>query len=440
MIGIKFFLTAIILLMMTFSMPAEEVIVFLGDSITQLGIYPNDLQLWYALKYPRHKRIICNAGMAGNQAKDALQRLKQDVWYFKPDQVYIFFGINDIQRHLYRKEHFASREEQRLNALRAYRENICSLVDLTRKRNIGVTLIAPSPFDQYSALQHPCDGDINEVGLRKCTEELYKISKEKKIPLIDLFSPMTVLVQKFPGLQLCGADRIHPLSNGQRLIAALIFEKNNVPHPVIQTDYRMRTVSSRYCQIMDCSFSENCLSWKIRPEQLPFPMEKIRARLRDVYDFSRLDSMFFSIKGLPAGTWSLKSGNNIIASAKAVDWDKGIDLAQLDFFPPQIQAKKTLPVQKKIFELQTDFRICRLAETKIRSVGGNPLDSTSSEYAITKILKNSGNHPYYKYVFERFRAKQISIEHFFSRHKELVNELYLITQPEIFNLTLQKEN
>lgn len=439
MIGIKFFLLFLILIIFPASSSAEEVIVFLGDSISQLGIYPNELQLWYALKYPRDKRIIYNAGMAGDQAKNAVLRLQQDVLCFKPDHVYILFGINDIQRHLYRNDTWEIYAAQRQKAIREYYDSMSKLVELLRRHNIAVTLLSPSPYDQYSALPHPSEGNINDEGLSKVTTELFRLSKEKNIPLIDIFSPMTVLLKKYPGLQLCGSDRIHPLSNGQRLMAALIFEKNDIPHPAIETNYRNRTISAKHCSVVRTSFSENCLSWEIQPEQLPFPDEKIRQRLLNVYDFSKLDSMRFAITGLPLGTWSLKSGDNVIISADAGRWGAGVDLSSLKLFPPQMQAQKALAVQRELLKLQTEYRLCRLAEVKIRSVGGNPTNSSSREWGMTEFLKKSGNHQYYKYVFDIFRKKQTTANDFFKQYKILVDKLYSITQPEIFHLTLQKE-
>ncbi len=77
-----------------------ERIVFLGDSITELGGKPdgyvilvaNALREKYGLNAPQ----VIDAGISGNKVPDLQQRLERDVLSKEPSLVVIYIGINDV--------------------------------------------------------------------------------------------------------------------------------------------------------------------------------------------------------------------------------------------------------------------------------------------------------------------------------------------------------
>src|ERR1700730_16842258 len=78
----------------------DEKIVFLGDSITQLGAGPKGyITLVKNAMAKNHKDLdvqIVNAGISGNKVPDLEKRLKKDVLDKKPTLVVIYIGINDV--------------------------------------------------------------------------------------------------------------------------------------------------------------------------------------------------------------------------------------------------------------------------------------------------------------------------------------------------------
>jgi lysophospholipase L1-like esterase len=81
-------------------MRTGERIVFLGDSITELGVKPNGyvalLRNELNARYPGLALEIIGAGISGNKVSDLEKRLAKDVIERKPTIVVIYIGINDV--------------------------------------------------------------------------------------------------------------------------------------------------------------------------------------------------------------------------------------------------------------------------------------------------------------------------------------------------------
>jgi lysophospholipase L1-like esterase len=91
----------------------QPVIAFLGDSVTQgcfdlymqgerlkpytisKHAYHEKVKDIFAMFYPEVPVTIVNAGISGDTAKEAKERLERDVLSFKPDLVVVCFGLND---------------------------------------------------------------------------------------------------------------------------------------------------------------------------------------------------------------------------------------------------------------------------------------------------------------------------------------------------------
>jgi isoamyl acetate esterase len=82
------------------SLRQGERILFLGDSITELGVKPNGyvalLQEQLTTRYPDLGIEIIGAGISGNKVTDLHRRLVKDVIDKKPTIVVIYIGINDV--------------------------------------------------------------------------------------------------------------------------------------------------------------------------------------------------------------------------------------------------------------------------------------------------------------------------------------------------------
>ena len=94
-----------------FSCTNSTKIVFLGDSITNAGVYDTEVGIPYdgELVYPKYTGFITllsrsveesteliGKGIGGDKVSDLLTRYRDDVIKLSPDKVFIYIGINDV--------------------------------------------------------------------------------------------------------------------------------------------------------------------------------------------------------------------------------------------------------------------------------------------------------------------------------------------------------
>jgi lysophospholipase L1-like esterase len=82
----------------THSLKQNETIVFLGDSITQLGVQPKGYVTIIKESLLQHhpSATVVGAGISGNKVPDLRERLERDVLAKQPTIVFIYIGINDV--------------------------------------------------------------------------------------------------------------------------------------------------------------------------------------------------------------------------------------------------------------------------------------------------------------------------------------------------------
>ena len=96
---------------MTSCTSSNKKIIFLGDSITEAGVYDTEVGIPYngELIYPNYNGFITllsrnveenielvGKGIGGDKVSDLLTRYRDDVIKLNPDKVFIYIGINDV--------------------------------------------------------------------------------------------------------------------------------------------------------------------------------------------------------------------------------------------------------------------------------------------------------------------------------------------------------
>jgi len=132
-------------------------ILFIGDSITQAGLYAAFIQTWLWAEYPELKLDIINLGLngetaSGNSEKDhpyprahVHERIDRILKATDPDLVFICYGMNDGIYHPFSEKRFAD-----------YQNGINRLLDKLSKPDRKIVLMGPPPFDLFTFRQrHP---------------------------------------------------------------------------------------------------------------------------------------------------------------------------------------------------------------------------------------------------------------------------------------------
>jgi hypothetical protein len=72
-----------------------DVVVMIGDSITEQHLYSNFVEMWTVTRFPNWKLTFRNVGIGGDRAVGGNARFARDVLLHKPTAMTVDFGMND---------------------------------------------------------------------------------------------------------------------------------------------------------------------------------------------------------------------------------------------------------------------------------------------------------------------------------------------------------
>lgn len=217
-------------------------IAFLGDSVTQgcFEIYPtsdssletiydqeyayhNYLKKQLASVFPASPVVIVNAGISGDNATNALQRLDRDVLSFKPDLVVVCFGLNDC----------AGCE----SGLKAYKSSLKRIVSEVKATGAEVILMTPNAMCDHVSIHVKND---NYPFITKCVEGIVEVEKagfleayvnamrevavEENVPLCDVYARWKKLKEYGTDVtELLANKANHPIRELNAVFAQMLF-------------------------------------------------------------------------------------------------------------------------------------------------------------------------------------------------------------------------
>src|SRR5439155_23717931 len=78
-----------------FFLKKGDVVVVMGDSITEQRLYSNYLEIWSQTRFPSYNLVFRNVGIGGDTSGGGNGRFKRDVLTHKPTVLTVDFGMND---------------------------------------------------------------------------------------------------------------------------------------------------------------------------------------------------------------------------------------------------------------------------------------------------------------------------------------------------------
>src|SRR3989440_5878279 len=72
-----------------------DVVVMIGDSITEQHLYSNYVELWTVTRFPAWKLTFRNVGIGGDRSVGGNGRFQRDVAAYQPTAMTVDFGMND---------------------------------------------------------------------------------------------------------------------------------------------------------------------------------------------------------------------------------------------------------------------------------------------------------------------------------------------------------
>src|SRR6188508_195718 len=90
-----FFLGAPFAAAQDFFFKKDDVVVMMGDSITEQRLYSNYVETWSQTRFPQHNLVFRNVGIGGDTSGGGNGRFKRDVLTHKATVLTVDFGMND---------------------------------------------------------------------------------------------------------------------------------------------------------------------------------------------------------------------------------------------------------------------------------------------------------------------------------------------------------
>jgi lysophospholipase L1-like esterase len=220
--------------------PAEQRIVFLGDSITQSGRYVEILEAALVAQYPDSKKTIIPLGLSsetvsglsepghagGSFPRPTLhERLDRVLEKAKPTLVFACYGMNDGIYYPLGKER-----------TKAFQDGMQKLHDKVTAMGARIVHLTPPVFDPLPIKSRTLPAGLdkyeqpyenyNEV-LDAYSQWLIDMRKEKKWEVIDLHGPMNEALaakRKTNPKFTFANDGVHPTPEGQLFIAKILLD------------------------------------------------------------------------------------------------------------------------------------------------------------------------------------------------------------------------
>ena len=181
-------------------------IVCFGDSVTGLyyhtggrRAYTDLLALSLRRSFPEASVTAINAGISGNDTRDALARIAEDVLGHKPDLVTVMFGLNDMTK----------------VPLSEFKTNLIEIIK--RCRASGAEVLLSTPNNVITTRRRP----IEKLVLY--CEVIRQVSRQQGVALADCYAALEVMRERDSrGWRLFLSDEIHPNLEGHKRIAELL--------------------------------------------------------------------------------------------------------------------------------------------------------------------------------------------------------------------------
>jgi len=211
-------------------------VVFLGDSITEAGIYDNEVGVpsGDTLIYPKYTGFITllkkdieddieliGKGVGGNKVSNLLERYKKDVLSLNPDIVFIYIGINDV----WHKYSFGTGTD-----IIFYENGLRKIIADLKNKGAKVILCTPTVIGEnkgeFTLVNEFKDIETMEImngDLDAYSDVIRKLASELNTDLLDLREIfMNYISENNPNNESSGIttyDGVHLNDLGNKLIA-----------------------------------------------------------------------------------------------------------------------------------------------------------------------------------------------------------------------------
>ena len=318
----------------SFFLKKGDVVVVMGDSITEQRLYSNYLELWSQTRFPSYNLVFRNVGIGGDRSTGGNGRFKRDVLTFKPTVLTVDFGMNDGNYwwvgKMAGKKTIAQADIDA--AYGTYMKGLQGIADQAKAANIRVAWVTPQPVENNP-------GDPNEMynpTLGRFSDGVKEIAKKNDGLFADQFHPYWAVIHKAREAgekgRITGGDAVHPGPPGQALMAASILKALGFPKLVSSVDVTVGpnlvgAVGQNCGAFSDVKSLAGGVSFKRQDLALPFFPEQAKSLLKWTPLLEEMNDYGLKVTGLRAGKYDVKLEGKKVAEYSDKELAKGVNLA-----------------------------------------------------------------------------------------------------------------
>lgn len=299
-----------------------DVVVMIGDSITEQHLYSNYVEMWTVTRFPAWKLTFRNVGIGGDRSVGGNSRFERDVLQYKPTAMTVDFGMNDGGYRAFGDDTF-----------KPYMDGLQGMATKAAAAKIRVAWVTPQPLDNGD--QGPTALTGYNQTLEKFSEGVKTIAEKNAGLFVDQFHPYLAVLDharsKGPKYdRITAGDAVHPGPPGQALMAASILKGLSFPRLVSSAVINAETgkvESAQNCTIDTVTRKDGGLSFSRLDSALPFFPAEASGILASAPILDELNDYSLKVTGLPSGKYELRSGGKKIAELTSEQLAAGTNLA-----------------------------------------------------------------------------------------------------------------
>jgi len=327
-----------------------DVVVVMGDSITEQRLYSNYLETWTITRFPSWKLTFRNVGIGGDTAGGGNGRFKRDVLDHSATALTVDFGMNDAGYRWVGKKYtqkikekvddqFVEKTVEKTvtasdidNVLEGYKKNQQAIADQAKAAKIRVAWVTPQPIERGEPGPQLVEYNLT---LEKYSAGVGEIAKKNDGHFCDQFHPYLAVIEKAratdPKIRITGGDAVHPGPPGQALMAASILKAMNFPREVASVSIDVSASSgpkATNCKIMSYRHEDGVIKLTRVDNALPFFPEDAKSILKWAPLLDDMNHYGLTVKGLKPGKYDIRLGGKAVAEHTADELAKGVNLAE----------------------------------------------------------------------------------------------------------------
>ncbi|MDA1231763.1 MAG: SGNH/GDSL hydrolase family protein [Planctomycetota bacterium] len=299
-----------------------DVIVMIGDSITEQHLYSNYVEMWTVTRFPAWKLTFRNVGIGGDRSVGGNSRFSRDVLLHKPSAMTVDFGMNDGGYRAFGDDTF-----------KPYMDGLQGMADQAQAANIRVAWVTPQPLD--NAEQGPTALTGYNQTLEKFSEGVNAIAEKNNGLFVDQFHPYLAALDNARSKgpiydRITAGDAVHPGPPGQALMAASILKGLHFPSLVSSAEINAagsKVTEATNCTIENVEAKNGGITFLRLDSALPFFPADAMYILPHASILEELNDYRLKVTGLAAGMYEVKIDGTKVIQLTADELAAGHNIA-----------------------------------------------------------------------------------------------------------------